>query len=35
MLFDTQDERLDRLLSLEFDRDTLSYLATAARELVE
>ena len=35
MLFNTQDERLDRLLSLEFDRDTLSYLATAARELVE
>ena len=35
MLFDTHDERLDRLLSLEFDRDTLSYIATAARELVE
>lgn len=35
MLFDTQDERLERLLSLEFDRETLSYIAVAARDLVE
>ena len=35
LLFDSDDDRLERLLHMEFDSDTISYLASAARSLTE
>lgn len=35
LLFDAHDDRFERLLNLEFDRNSLPLLAAAARELIE
>ena len=35
LLFDSDDDRLERLLQMEFDSDTIAYLASAARGLIE